>query len=100
MAEKILIVDDDLETLRLIGMMLQKQGYQVVSAKDGTEAIALAFSEHPDMIVLDIMMPDPDGYQVAKHLRADSRDFRDSHFDVYCQVAVGTQSRRLRSRCG
>ena len=73
MAEKILIVDDDLETLRLIGMMLQKQGYQVVSAKDGTEAIALAFSEHPDMIVLDIMMPDPDGYQVAKHLRADSQ---------------------------
>ncbi|MHB1450017.1 MAG: response regulator transcription factor, partial [Bellilinea sp.] len=71
MAEKILIVDDDLETLRLIGMMLQKQGYQVVSAKDGTEAISLAFSEHPDMIVLDIMMPDPDGYQVARHLRSD-----------------------------
>jgi len=71
MAEKILIVDDDLETLRLIGMMLQKQGYQVVSAKDGTEAISMALNEHPDMIVLDIMMPDPDGYQVAKHLRSE-----------------------------
>lgn len=69
MAEKILIVDDDLETLRLIGMMLQKQGYQVVSAKNGSEGLALALSERPDMIVLDIMMPDTDGYEVSKRLR-------------------------------
>jgi len=69
MAEKILIVDDDLETLRLIGMMLQKQGYQVVSAKNGSEGLALALSERPDMVVLDIMMPDTDGYEVAKILR-------------------------------
>ncbi|MHB1481807.1 MAG: response regulator [Bellilinea sp.] len=69
MAEKILIVDDDLETLRLISMMLQKQGYQVVSAKNGVEGLALAASERPDMVVLDIMMPEPDGYQVAKQLR-------------------------------
>lgn len=71
MAEKILIVDDDLETLRLIGMMLQKQGYQILSSKDGSEALSLAFSERPDMIVLDIMLPDPDGYEVARRLRAD-----------------------------
>lgn len=69
MAEKILIVDDDLETLRLISMMLQKQGYQVVSAKSGTEGLQMASSERPDMVVLDIMMPDPDGYQVARQLR-------------------------------
>ncbi len=69
MAEKILIVDDDLETLRLISIMLQKQGYQVVSAKSGTEGLALASSERPDMVVLDVMMPDPDGYQVARQLR-------------------------------
>jgi len=73
MAEKIMVVDDDLETLRLIGMMLQKQGYQVVSAKDGNEALSLAFSEHPDMIVLDVMMPDPDGYEVTRKLRADQQ---------------------------
>jgi len=69
MAEKILIIDDDLETLRLIGMMLQKQGYQVVSAKNGNEGLAFALSERPDMVVLDIMMPDTDGYEVAKRLR-------------------------------
>lgn len=69
MAEKILIVDDDLETLRLISMMLQKQGYQVVTAKNGTEGLAMAVNERPDMIVLDIMMPEPDGYQVTRQLR-------------------------------
>ncbi len=69
MAEKILIVDDDLETLRLISVMLQKQGYQVVSAKSGAEGLAMASSERPDMVVLDIMMPDSDGYQVARQLR-------------------------------
>ncbi len=69
MAEKILIVDDDLETLRLVGLMLQRQGYQVISARNGNEGIAQAHREHPDLIVLDVMMPDMDGYQVAQQLR-------------------------------
>ncbi|GIV66798.1 MAG: response regulator [Chloroflexota bacterium] len=70
MTEKILIVDDDLETLRLVGLMLQRQGYQVISAKNGKEGMVLAVKEHPDLIVLDIMMPDVDGYQVARDIRA------------------------------
>ncbi len=69
MAEKILIVDDDLETLRLVGLMLQRQGYQIVSARNGIEGINQAEAERPDLIVLDVMMPDLDGYQVAKRLR-------------------------------
>ncbi|HAD07181.1 MAG TPA: hypothetical protein DCE76_08490 [Anaerolineaceae bacterium] len=72
MAEKILIVDDDLETLRLVGLMLQRQGYQVISARNGKEGMSLALKEHPDLIVLDIMMPDLDGYQVARDLRANT----------------------------
>lgn len=71
MAEKILIIDDDLETLRLIGMMLQRQGYQTITAKNGDEGVALAKHELPDLIILDIMMPDVNGYTVAKHLRAE-----------------------------
>ncbi len=72
MAEKILIVDDDLETLRLVGLMLQRQGYQVISARNGNEGVSQANKEHPDLIVLDVMMPDMDGYQVAQQLRASS----------------------------
>lgn len=71
MAEKILIIDDDSETLRLIGIMLQRQGYQTVTADNGDDGVALAKAELPDLIILDIMMPEVNGYTVARHLRAD-----------------------------
>ncbi len=70
MPEKILIVDDDLETLRLVGLMLQRQGFQVVAANNGSQALKLAHNELPDLIVLDVMMPDMDGYEVTRQLRA------------------------------
>ncbi len=70
MAEKILIVDDDLETLRLVGLMLQRQGYQIVVANNGSQALSVAHTELPDLVVLDVMMPDMDGFQVTRQLRA------------------------------
>ena len=70
MAEKILIVDDDLDTLRLVGLMLQHQGYKIIAANSGIQAIALSQGDKPDMVLLDIMMPDMDGYEVARKLRA------------------------------
>ena len=71
MGEKILIVDDDLDTLRLVGLMLQHQGYRIVAASSGVQAIALSQGDKPDMVLLDIMMPDMDGYEVARKLRSD-----------------------------
>jgi DNA-binding response OmpR family regulator len=70
MSEKILIVDDDLDTLKLIGLMLQRQGYQISAANAGAAALDKAASEQPDLIILDIMMPGLDGYEVARRLRA------------------------------
>ena len=70
MAEKILIIDDDLDTLRLVGLMLQKQGYQIVAAGSGQQGLDLAFSDPPNLILLDVMMPQMDGYEVARRLRA------------------------------
>lgn len=69
MAEKILIVDDDVQTLRLVGLMLERQGYKILAASNGTQAIGMARAEHPDLILLDVMMPDVDGYTVARTLR-------------------------------
>jgi DNA-binding response OmpR family regulator len=73
MPEKILIIDDDLDTLRLVGLMLQKQGYQIVAASSGAQGLELAFSEIPDLILLDVMMPQMDGYEVARQLRANDK---------------------------
>src|SRR5512136_2728938 len=70
MVEKILIIDDDLDTLKLVGLMLQKQGYQIVAANNGPQGLTQAETENPDLILLDVMMPEMDGYEVTKRLRA------------------------------
>jgi DNA-binding response OmpR family regulator len=69
MPEKILIVDDDLETLRLIGVMLQRHGYEIAAATNGSQAVTMAGNEMPDLIVLDVMMPGMDGIEVTEVLR-------------------------------
>jgi pilus assembly protein CpaE len=70
MSNKILIVDDDIDSLKLIGLMLQRQGYEVIAASAGNQALAKATSESPSLIILDVMMPDMDGYEVCRRLRA------------------------------
>ena len=69
MSEKILIIDDDLDTLRLVGLMLQRQGYQISAATNGQQGLEKAFEDDPDLILLDVMMPDMDGYEVTRRLR-------------------------------
>jgi len=69
MPEKILIIDDDVETLRLVGIMLQKQGYEIQAASNGIQGIQMARETHPDLVVLDVMMPDMDGFEVTRQIR-------------------------------
>ncbi|MDZ4764985.1 MAG: response regulator [Chloroflexota bacterium] len=69
MAEKILVVDDDIDSLKLIGLMLQRNGYEVIAANQGAQALAKAASDRPDLIILDVMMPDMNGYEVCRRLR-------------------------------
>jgi DNA-binding response OmpR family regulator len=69
MPERILIVDDDLDSLKLIGLMLQRQGYEILVANSGGQALGKALHEQPDLVILDIMMPDMDGYEVCRRLR-------------------------------
>lgn len=69
MTAHILIVDDDVEALRLIGLMLERKGYTIHAAASGEQALQKVTEVTPDLIILDIMMPDMDGYTLAKHLR-------------------------------
>lgn len=73
MPERILIVDDDLDSLKLIGLMLQRQGYEILVANSGGQALGKALHEQPDLVILDIMMPDMDGYETMKRIRANRR---------------------------
>ena len=71
MADKILFIDDDIDTLKLVGLMLERQGYEIAVASDGITGLSKAASELPDLILLDVMMPDLDGLEVTRRLRAD-----------------------------
>ena len=66
---KILVVDDDTAINELIKINLELSGYEVICAYDGIQGFTLAKQEMPDLIVLDVMMPDVDGYTVAKRVR-------------------------------
>ena len=71
MAKKILVVDDDPDLIEAVSIILKSKQYDVVAAYGGVEGIEKAKTEKPDLIVLDVMMPDKDGYTVCKDLKAD-----------------------------
>jgi len=68
--KKVLVVDDERHIVRLIQVNLERAGYQVVTAFDGAEALKKVAADKPDLIVLDIMMPRMDGFEVLKRLKA------------------------------
>jgi len=69
--KKILIVDDEVDILRLVGARLKLLGFDVITAMDGKEGLDKARSEKPDLMILDLMLPHLDGYQVCKMLKLD-----------------------------
>lgn len=69
MAKKILVCDDERHIVRLIQVNLERQGYEVVTAFDGKDGLEKVRSEKPDLLVLDVMMPYMDGFEVLKTLR-------------------------------
>ena len=73
---RILVADDDEGSLALLTAWLQKEGYSVISAVDGEEALERAEAENPDLIFLDIMMPRLDGYSLLLRLKGNDRTQR------------------------
>ncbi len=69
MSEKILVIDDEEPTVQLIGMLLERRGFEVIKAYRAEEGLRKAYRYQPDLVLLDIMMPDMDGWEVCKRLR-------------------------------
>ena len=70
--KRVLVVDDDAKTVELVKLYLNRDGYRVFTAYDGVEALRLARESHPDLIVLDLMLPGIDGLQICRTLRSES----------------------------
>ncbi len=68
--KKILAVDDERHIVRLVQVNLERAGYEVITAFDGVEALKKVHDEKPDLIVLDVMMPQMDGFETLKNLKA------------------------------
>jgi two-component system alkaline phosphatase synthesis response regulator PhoP len=72
-SKKILVVDDDRDDLKMISMILEPEGYEVVTAENGLEALKKVESESPDLILLDVMMPGLDGFAACAKLKSSPR---------------------------
>ncbi len=69
MPATILVIEDNEQNLYLVTFILEKNGFEVISARSGAEGLELAFTAKPDLILLDIQLPEMDGYEVARKLR-------------------------------
>jgi len=68
---RILVVDDELDLLHLMKRILEGAGYEVITAERGTDCLLLVQREQPDLILLDVRLPDMDGYQILERLKSD-----------------------------
>jgi len=94
MPKRILIVDDEPEILDFVAMRLESFGYAVMKASDGKEAMELLEKEIPDLILLDVMMPGKDGYEVCNEIKTDERT---SRIPIILFTAKPQQKERLKS---
>ncbi|MDO8730754.1 MAG: response regulator [Candidatus Omnitrophota bacterium] len=95
---KILVVDDESELVESLSEGLQAQGYQVITATDGVMAVNAARSEKPNLILLDLMLPQLDGFRILKLLKTDER-YRDIPILVITARATA-EDRTLATECG
>jgi len=71
--KKILVVDDDPYILMSLEFLMKKNGFEVMVARNGTEALEIVDKQVPDIVLLDIMMPDVDGYAICKHIKSSKK---------------------------
>jgi len=69
MSKKVLIADDEPSIVTAVEFLLRREGYEVCIARDGAEALALIESARPDLVVLDVMMPQKSGYEICRSIR-------------------------------
>lgn len=70
---KVLIADDEANIRNILDFTLHAEGFNVIGARSGNEAFTLALSEQPDIVILDVMMPDSDGIETCRRLKQDER---------------------------
>lgn len=99
MKPKILVIEDNEQNMYLVTFILEKHGYQVVQARDGREGIELAGRVQPAMVLLDIQLPEMDGYAVARELRSNQALAAVPIVAVTSYAMAGDRERILAAGC-
>ncbi|MFA5500703.1 MAG: response regulator [Candidatus Omnitrophota bacterium] len=94
MAKKIMLVDDETELRDLVAMRLKSFGYEVCAAANGDEAMILLDDTIPDLILLDVMMPGKDGYEICNEIKTNEKT---SHVPIILFTAKPEQKEKLKS---
>jgi DNA-binding response OmpR family regulator len=92
MAKKVLVVDDHVDVVKMVGLLLAREGYEIIAAQSGDQALVKAQTDKPDVVILDIMMPDMDGYEVCRRLRANPNT---SHLPILMFTAKAMPSDKV-----
>lgn len=96
---RVLLVEDNEDNFDLVNLLLQKAGYEVLAARDGRKAIEQARSQQPDLILLDLSLPEMDGWSVARKLKSDARTKNIPLFALTAHTLPGDRKRAMEAGC-
>ena len=99
MKPKVLVIEDNEQNLYLMTFILEHHGYEVIPARDGAEGVAIAGKVDPVVVLLDIQLPEMDGYTVAKLLRENSSFVRTPIIAVTTYAMVGDREKAISAGC-
>ena len=97
--KRVLVVDDNEANIHLVRFILEKNGYEVIEAQNGINGVDAAVSEKPDLILLDIQLPDIDGLEVARRIRASETDGKTPIIALTSYAMAGDRERILAAGC-
>ena len=97
--KRILVVEDNEKNMYLIGFILRKNGYEVIEAWTGEEGVELAIKEKPDLVLMDIQLPDIDGLEATRRIRESETDNETSIVALTSYTMTGTREKALNAGC-
>jgi len=97
--KRILVVEDNEDNMRLISYIFKKHGHEVIEAREGAEGVALAVQEKPDLVLMDIQLPDIDGLEATKRIRASEADSDIPIIAISSYAMPGDREKALAAGC-
>lgn len=96
---RVLLAEDDEDNFDLVSLLLQRAGYEVIAARNGKEALEFAHREHPDAILMDLSLPEIDGWTVVRKLRASPETMDIPIFALTAHTLPGDRKRAIEAGC-